>query len=58
MKRATKARLAAGLTAGAMMFSVAAPAFAAPPVQTTAGNLIAVLNNVNVDLTDVQVVNV
>jgi hypothetical protein len=42
-----------------MMLSVAAPAMAVTnPTQVNAGNLISVLNNVNVDLTDVQVVNV
>ncbi len=41
------------------MLSVAAPAMAVTnPTQVNAGNLISVLNNVNVDLTDVQVVNV
>ncbi len=59
MKSGTKAKLAAGLTAGVMMLSVAAPAMAVSnPTQVNAGNLISVLNNVNVDLNDVQVVNV
>ncbi len=59
MKSGTKAKLAAGLTAGVMMLSVAAPAMAVTnPTQVNAGNLISVLNNVNVDLNDVQVVNV
>ncbi len=59
MKSGMKKRLAAGLTAGAMMLTVTAPAMAVTtPVQVNAGNLIAALNNVNVDLTDVQVVNV
>ncbi len=59
MKSGTKAKLAAVLTAGVMMLSVAAPAMAVGnPTQVNAGNLISVLNNVNVDLNDVQVVNV
>ncbi len=59
MKSGMKKRLAAGLTAGAMMLTVTAPAMAvSTPVQVNAGNLIAALNNVNVDITDVQVVNV
>ncbi len=59
MKSGTKAKLAAGVTAGVMMLSVAAPAMAVSnPTQVNAGNLVSVLNNVNVDLTDVQVVNV
>ncbi len=59
MKSGTKAKIAAGMTAGVMMLSVAAPAMAVTnPTQVNAGNLISVLNNVNVDLTDVQVVNV
>jgi hypothetical protein len=59
MKSGTKAKLAAVLTAGVMMLSVAAPAMAVGnPTQVNAGNLISVLNNVNVDLNDVQVINV
>jgi hypothetical protein len=59
MKSGTKAKLAAGLTAGVMMLSVAAPAMAVSnPTQVNAGNLISVLNNVNVDIADVQVINV
>ena len=60
MKRGMQTRLAAGLTAGAMMLAVTAPAMAQvnAPVQANAGNLIAVLNNVNVDIDEVRVVNV
>jgi TolA-binding protein len=60
MKSGTKKRLVAGLTAGAMMLTIASPAMAqvSSPVQINAGNLIAVLNNVNVDITEVRVVNV
>jgi type II secretory pathway component PulM len=60
MKHGMKTRLAAGLTAGAMMLSLTGPAMAQvnAPVQANAGNLIAVLNNVNAPITDVQVVNV
>ncbi len=59
MKSGTKAKLAAGVTAGVMMLSVAAPAMAVTnPTQVNAGNLISVLNNVNVDLNNVQVVDV
>ncbi len=68
MKSKTKVRLAAGLTAGAMMLSLSGPAFA-QPTQVNAGNLVSALNNVNVEIdqlrvlnnltiTDVQVVNV
>ena len=57
MKSGMKKRLAAGLTAGAMMLSLTAPAMAQvnAPVQANAGNLIAVLNNVNVDIDNVVV---
>lgn len=59
MKSGTKKRLAAGLTAGAMMLAMASPAMAAPPVQVITGNsLVSVLNNANVTLTNVRVVNV
>ena len=60
MKSGMKARLAAGLTAGAMALAIVSPAMAQPsnPVQVNSGNLIAALNNVNVDITDVRVVNV
>ncbi len=60
MKRGMKTRLAAGLTAGAMMLTIAAPAMAqvTNPVQVNAGNLIAVLNNLNVNIDEVRVVNV
>ena len=62
MKRGTKARLAAGLTAGAMMLTMASPAMAqiTTPVQLTTGGLISVLNNPNVNIqgVEVQVVNV
>jgi len=68
MKSKTKVRLAAGLTAGAMMLSLSGPAFAAP-TQINTGSLVSALNNVNVEInqlnvlndltiTDVQVVNV
>ena len=68
MKSKTKVRLAAGLTAGAMMLSLSGPAFA-QPTQINTGNLVSALNNVNVEIdqlnvlndltiTDVQVVNV
>ncbi|CAA9425331.1 MAG: hypothetical protein AVDCRST_MAG78-1329 [uncultured Rubrobacteraceae bacterium] len=55
MKSGTKKRLAAGLTAGAMMLAIASPAAMAQPTQITSGNLIAALNNVNVEITDVVV---
>ena len=59
MKSGMKKRLAAGLTAGAMMLSLTGPAFAAPPVQVITGNnLVSILNNPNVTITDVRVVNV
>ena len=58
MKSGTKARLVAGLTAGAMMLSIAAPAAMAQPTQITSGNLIAALNNLNVNITDVVVEDV
>lgn len=60
MKSGTKARLVAGLTAGAMMLAIASPAMAqvSNPVQVNAGNLIAALNNLNVDIDEVRVVNV
>ena len=60
MKSGMKKRLAAGLTAGALMLTVTAPAMAqvSTPVQVNAGNLIAALNNVNVDIDEVRVVNV
>ncbi len=68
MKSKTKVRLAAGLTAGAMMLSLSGPAFAAP-TQINTGSLVSALNNVNIEIdqlnvlndltiTDVQVVNV
>ncbi len=55
MKSGTKKRLAAGLTAGAMMLAIASPVAMAQPTQITSGNLIAALNNVNVEITDVVV---
>ena len=55
MKSGMKKRLAAGLTAGAMMLTIASPAAMAQPTQITSGNLIAALNNVNVEITDVVV---
>ena len=56
MKSGTKKRLVAGLTAAAMMLAIASPAMAQPgPTQVNAGNLIAALNNVNVNITDVVV---
>ena len=57
MKSKVKVRFAAGLTAGAMMLSLTAPAMAQvnAPVQVTSGNLIAALNNVNVDIDNVVV---
>ena len=56
MKSGMKTRLAAGLLAGAMMLTITAPAIAQNvPIQVTAGNLIAALNNVNVNITDVVV---
>ncbi len=66
MKSKTKVRLAAGLTAGAMMLSLSGPAFAAP-AQINTGSLVSALNNVNIEIDnllnnltiqDVQVVNV
>ncbi len=65
-KSKTKVRLAAGLTTGAMMFSISGPAFA-EPVQINTGSLVSALNNVNIEIdnvlndltiTDVRVVNV
>ncbi len=68
MKSRMKVRLAAGLTAGAMMLSLSGPAFA-EPTQINTGSLVSALNNVNIEIdnlnvlnnltiTDVQVVNV
>jgi len=68
MNSRMKVRLAAGLTAGAMMLSLSGPAFAAP-TQINTGSLVSALNNVNIEIdqlnvlndltiTDVQVVNV
>jgi hypothetical protein len=61
MKRGMKTRLGAVLTAGAMMLAVASPAMAQieRPVQVITGNnLVSVLNNPNVNITEVRVVNV
>lgn len=61
MKSGMKARLAAVLTALAMMLAIASPAMAnhAPEtIQLNQGNLISVLNNLNVQITDVRVVDV
>ncbi len=68
MKSRAKLRLAAGLTAGAMMLSLSGPAYA-EPTQINTGSLVSALNNVNIEIdnlnvlnnltiTDVQVVNV
>lgn len=62
MKSKTKVRLAAGLSAGAMMLSLTGPAFAAPNQanqtgQATFGNLIAALNNVNVEINNLEALN-
>ena len=68
MRSKTKVRLAAGLTAGAIMLSVSGPAFAAPAQVSTEG-LVSALNNVSAEIgsidalegltvTDVRVVNV
>lgn len=56
MKSKTKMRLAAGLSAGAMMLSLTGPAFAAPS-QANFGNLIAALNNVNVEINNLEALN-
>lgn len=60
MKRGMKTRLAAGLTAGAMMLSLTGPAMAqvTNPIQVNTGNVISALNNTNVAITDVEVVTV
>ena len=62
MKSKTKVRLVAGLSAGAMMLSLTGPAFAAPnqanrTQQATFGNLIAALNNVNVEINNLEALN-
>ena len=62
MKSKTKVRLAAGLSAGAMMLSLTGPAFAAPTQanqtgQANFGNLIAALNNVNVEINNLEALN-
>ena len=62
MKSKTRVRLAAGVTAGAMMLSLTGPAFAAPTQanqtgQATFGNLIAALNNVNVEINNLEALN-
>ncbi len=62
MKSKTKVRLAAGLSAGAMMLSLTGPAFAAPSQanqtgQATFGNLIAALNNVNAEINNLEALN-
>jgi len=56
MTSGVKARLAAGVTAGALMLSVAGPAVAAAP-QTTTGNLIAALNNISVEIDNLEALN-
>jgi len=56
MKSRTKVRLAAGLTAGAMMLSLSGPAFA-EPVQVNTGSLVSALNNVNVEIDNLNVLN-
>lgn len=61
MKSGMKARLAAVLTALAMMLAIASPAMAnhvPNAVQLNQGNLISVLNNLNVQITDVVVQDV
>ena len=59
MFRSRKTRLAALITAGALTFS-ASPALAqvSNPVQLNTGNVISALNNLNVQITEVRVVNV
>ena len=56
MKSKTKVRLAAGLTAGAMMLSLSGPAFA-QPTQINTGSLVSALNNVNVEIDQLNVLN-
>ena len=56
MKSKTKVRLAAGLTAGAMMLSLSGPGFAAP-TQINTGTLVSALNNVNVEIDQLNVLN-
>ena len=56
MKSKTKVRLAAGLTAGAMMLSLSGPAFA-QPTQINTGGLVSALNNVNVEIDQLNVLN-
>ena len=56
MKSKTKVRLAAELTAGAIMLSLSGPAFAAP-TQINTGNLASALNNVNVEIDQLTVLN-
>ena len=56
--RNKKARLAALLTAGVMTLGVSAPAMAnhvPNAIQLNQGNLVSVLNNLNVQITDVEV---
>ena len=59
MFRSKKTRLAALITAGALTFS-ASPALAqvTNPVQFNTGNVVSALNNLNVQITEVRVVNV
>ena len=56
MKSKTKVRLAAGLTAGAMMLSLSGPAFA-QPTQINTGSLVSALNNVNIEIDQLNVLN-
>ncbi|HEV2093197.1 MAG TPA: hypothetical protein VGR18_08535 [Rubrobacter sp.] len=56
MKSKTKVRLAAVLTAGAMMLGLSGPAFA-EPVQVNTGSLVSALNNVNVEIDQLRVLN-
>ncbi len=60
--KSRKARLAAGLTAGAMMLSVAGPVWAQPTqantvAQINQGGLVSALNNVSAEINNVQALN-
>jgi hypothetical protein len=61
MKSRTRLRLAAGLTAGAMMLSLTGPALAQTQGnqvgQATFGNLIAALNNINPEINNLEALN-
>jgi hypothetical protein len=61
VKSRIRVRLAAGLTAGAMMLSLTGPALAQTQGnqvgQATFGNLIAALNNINLEINNLEALN-